>query len=104
MRLCVGSESKRLIKMSCRALDIPSLSQQQAQLPAATPVAATPDGGAVVDFLNLGIGPLRTGIFNVAGKFYALANKCPHKGGPLCSGRITGLALSGGPGDYKLSR
>jgi nitrite reductase/ring-hydroxylating ferredoxin subunit len=44
------------------------------------------------------------GIFNVAGKFYALANKCPHKGGPLCSGRITGLALSNGPGDYRLVR
>jgi nitrite reductase/ring-hydroxylating ferredoxin subunit len=44
------------------------------------------------------------GIFNVAGKFYALANKCPHKGGPLCSGRITGLALSSGPGDYRLTR
>ena len=44
------------------------------------------------------------GIFNVDGRFYALANKCPHKGGPLCSGRITGLALSGGPGDYRLVR
>ena len=42
------------------------------------------------------------GLFNVAGKFYALANRCPHKGGPLCHGRITGLAQSGGPGDYRL--
>ena len=25
------------------------------------------------------------GIFNVAGTFYALANRCPHKGGPLCA-------------------
>jgi len=44
------------------------------------------------------------GIFNVAGKFYALANRCPHKGGPLCSGRITGLTQSSGPGDYRLVR
>jgi nitrite reductase/ring-hydroxylating ferredoxin subunit len=44
------------------------------------------------------------GMFNVGGKFYALANRCPHKGGPLCHGRITGLAQSGGPGDYRLTR
>jgi nitrite reductase/ring-hydroxylating ferredoxin subunit len=44
------------------------------------------------------------GVFNVGGKFYALANRCPHKGGPLCSGRITGLAQSRGPGDYRLVR
>jgi 3-phenylpropionate/trans-cinnamate dioxygenase ferredoxin subunit len=44
------------------------------------------------------------GVFNVGGKFYALANRCPHKGGPLCSGRITGLAQSRGPGDYHLIR
>ncbi len=44
------------------------------------------------------------GIFNVAGTFYALANRCPHKGGPLCRGRITGLTLSSGPGDYRVIR
>ena len=44
------------------------------------------------------------GVFNVGGKFYALANRCPHKGGPLCDGRITGLTQSGGPGDYRLIR
>ena len=44
------------------------------------------------------------GLLNVGGKFYALGNRCPHKGGPLCSGRITGLAQSGSPGDYRLIR
>jgi nitrite reductase/ring-hydroxylating ferredoxin subunit len=44
------------------------------------------------------------GIFNVAGTFYALANRCPHKGGPLCRGRITGLTLSSSPGDYRVIR
>lgn len=33
------------------------------------------------------------GIFNVAGDFYALHNGCPHKGGPLCEGRISGTTL-----------
>jgi nitrite reductase/ring-hydroxylating ferredoxin subunit len=44
------------------------------------------------------------GMFNVGGKFYALANKCPHRGGSLCQGRITGLVQSSGPGDYRLIR
>ena len=28
------------------------------------------------------------GVFNIAGDFYALGNVCPHKGGPLCRGRL----------------
>jgi 3-phenylpropionate/trans-cinnamate dioxygenase ferredoxin subunit len=43
-------------------------------------------------------------MFNVGGRFYALANRCPHKGGSLCRGRITGLTQSNGPGDYRLIR
>jgi nitrite reductase/ring-hydroxylating ferredoxin subunit len=33
------------------------------------------------------------GVFNVAGRFYALHNHCPHKGGPLCEGRVCGTTL-----------
>jgi 3-phenylpropionate/trans-cinnamate dioxygenase ferredoxin subunit len=44
------------------------------------------------------------GVFNVGGKFYALANRCPHAGGALCEGEIVGLALSDGPGTYRLAR
>jgi nitrite reductase/ring-hydroxylating ferredoxin subunit len=33
------------------------------------------------------------GLFNVGGRFYALRNGCPHKGGPLCEGRIGGTTL-----------
>ena len=28
------------------------------------------------------------GVFNVDGTFYAVRNRCPHKGGPLCRGRL----------------
>ena len=28
------------------------------------------------------------GIFNLDGEYFALANRCPHAGGPLCRGRI----------------
>jgi len=44
------------------------------------------------------------GIFNVGGEYYALANRCPHAGGPMCEGRIAGLARSSGPGNYELAR
>jgi nitrite reductase/ring-hydroxylating ferredoxin subunit len=36
------------------------------------------------------LGPFGIGIFNVAGQYYALANYCPHRGGPLCRGAVTG--------------
>lgn len=44
------------------------------------------------------------GLFNIAGKFFALSNRCPHKGAELCRGMIVGLAQSGMPGEYRLSR
>ena len=34
------------------------------------------------------------GVFNVDGRFYALHNGCPHKGGPLCEGRVGGTTLT----------
>jgi len=30
------------------------------------------------------------GVFNVDGSFYALRNRCPHRGGALCLGPLTG--------------
>jgi nitrite reductase/ring-hydroxylating ferredoxin subunit len=44
------------------------------------------------------------GIFNLGGEYFALSNRCPHAGGPLCRGRIGPLVLSDGPGDYRLTR
>lgn len=43
-------------------------------------------------------------VFNVKGEFYALSETCPHKGGSLAKGIITGLVQSEGPGDYQHSR
>jgi 3-phenylpropionate/trans-cinnamate dioxygenase ferredoxin subunit len=43
-------------------------------------------------------------VFNLSGEFFAIANRCPHRGGPLCLGSITGLVLSGEPGEYEYSR
>ena len=44
------------------------------------------------------------GVFNVDGRYFALANRCPHEGGPLCQGRIVALVQSDGPGHYALTR
>ena len=43
-------------------------------------------------------------VFNVKGAFYALSNTCPHRGGSLSDGIITGLVESDGPGEYRHSR
>ena len=40
------------------------------------------------------------GVFNVGGAFYALRNRCPHQGGPLCQGRLGGSVVSRKPGEY----
>jgi len=42
------------------------------------------------------------GVFNVEGKFYALLNRCPHRGGQLCKGDIIGLVESDRPGDIRV--
>lgn len=44
------------------------------------------------------------GVFNVNGAFYALRNYCPHRGAPLCAGRITGEMTGPEPGKYRLER
>jgi len=44
-------------------------------------------------------GKLSIGVFNVAGSFHALLNRCPHKAAPLCLGKVTGLIT--GPRQYE---
>jgi nitrite reductase/ring-hydroxylating ferredoxin subunit len=44
------------------------------------------------------------GVFNVGGEFYALRNRCPHQGGPLCHGRQAGFVVSPKPGEYEYIR
>jgi nitrite reductase (NADH) small subunit len=39
-------------------------------------------------------GGLSIGVFNVGGSFYALHNRCPHRGGALCLGPVTGTAVA----------
>jgi 3-phenylpropionate/trans-cinnamate dioxygenase ferredoxin subunit len=43
-------------------------------------------------------------VFNVKGEYFALLNKCPHNGGSLVEGVLTGLLESTEPGRYAYSR
>ena len=43
-------------------------------------------------------------VFNLGGEFFALNNRCPHKGGSLCEGVTTGLIQSSEPGHYEYTR
>ena len=43
-------------------------------------------------------------VFNLNGEFFALGNRCPHRGGSLCDGNLTGLVLSDEPGHYNYIR
>lgn len=63
-------------------------------------VGEIPDGGRkVVEVERRSIG-----IFRVGDRYYAVRNRCPHQGGPLCLGVTTGLVTSDMPGDYALTR
>jgi len=44
------------------------------------------------------------GVFNVHGTFFALRNRCPHEGAPLCLGLVKGLTMPSMPGEYVWAR
>ncbi len=43
-------------------------------------------------------------VFNLDGEYFGLFNRCPHQGGPMCEGILTGLIESNEPGHYEYSR
>src|SRR5262245_12154025 len=53
-----------------------------------------PPGSATV----VTAGGRRVGVFNVKGRYYALLDRCPHAGAPLCSGKVTGMPVASAPG------
>lgn len=50
------------------------------------------------------VGELSIGVFNVDGKFHAIANTCPHQLAPLCEGALTGEMTAENVGDFELTR
>ena len=59
------------------------------------PIAEIPPGQRrlVVPFR----GRAGIGVFNINGTFHALRNLCPHKSGPLCTGRVGGRIVADAP-------
>ena len=39
------------------------------------------------------VGGRELAIFNLGDRFFATDNRCPHRGGPLCDGIVTGAAV-----------
>ncbi len=58
-----------------------------------------PGGRKIVEVAGRSIG-----LFNIGGQFFALRNSCPHQGGPLCNGRLTGFITATVPGEYSYTR
>lgn len=57
----------------------------------------TPGARRIVEVRGISIG-----VFNVKGHYYALFNRCPHKGAPLCLGRVGDGVVSAERGQYEL--
>jgi nitrite reductase/ring-hydroxylating ferredoxin subunit len=51
----------------------------------------------------LEIGGRSIGVFRVGDRFYAIRNRCPHQGGPLCLGHILGAAVAEEPGAARIA-
>jgi nitrite reductase/ring-hydroxylating ferredoxin subunit len=64
------------------------------------PVRDIPPGGRKVVTVN----GRAIVVFNLGGEFFALNDRCPHKGGTLSKGRLTGLLESSEPGTYCYTR
>ena len=62
------------------------------------PLTEAPVEGSV---RMLEIGTHRIGLYRVSGRLYALANRCPHRGAPLCSGMVV-APLETAEGDVAL--
>jgi 3-phenylpropionate/trans-cinnamate dioxygenase ferredoxin subunit len=63
------------------------------------PVGELPSGERRI----VNIGRRSIGVFHVGDRFYALRNRCPHQGGPLCVGHILGDAVADVPGAAAVS-
>lgn len=41
----------------------------------------------------MAVGDREIAVFNVGGRILASENRCPHRGGPLCDGIVTGASV-----------
>lgn len=50
------------------------------------------------------VGGREIGVFNIGGEYFAVLNRCPHQGGPLCRGNTHGFLRPAGVGEFQYSR
>ncbi len=58
-----------------------------------------PEGRHII----VAVGRREIGIFRLGDQFYALLNRCPHLGGPLCAGQVVTDVVAPVPGDVRSS-
>lgn len=63
-------------------------------------VAEIPPGGRKL----VEVSGRRVVVFNLGGEFFALGDRCPHQGGSLAAGCLTGSVSSPEPGRYSYAR
>lgn len=61
-------------------------------------VVATVDEITPGEHKILNVGGRSIGVYNIEGEFFAILNRCPHQGGPLCKGRTVGFLTCDKPG------
>ncbi len=64
------------------------------------PASDAPEEGTVV---ILDLAGHRVGLFRVEGTLHALADRCPHRGAPLCAGKVA-TPIEAGPTGLELGR
>lgn len=50
------------------------------------------------------VGDRSVGVFHLPDGYHALLNRCPHRGAPLCRGKVTGLVTADRPQEFNLER
>jgi nitrite reductase/ring-hydroxylating ferredoxin subunit len=48
------------------------------------------------------LGGREIGVFRIGGRFFAVRNRCPHQGGPLCTGRVVPRIVADAPGTVRV--
>ena len=88
-----GDPDQRLEPPSCASRKITARATRDGPLPArrrpmARHVVARVDEIPPGERKIVEVAGRSIGVFNVGGEFFALRNRCPHQGGPLCEGRL----------------
>ena len=77
---------------------MPACEDEAAMRVVVAPLAEFPPGTRRV----VSVGGREIGVFCIRERFYAVRNRCPHQGAPLCAGRVFPRIVSESPGEFAL--